>query len=318
MRLLEAVDAFLTATRADGRSPKTVDSYRRKLKPLTDFLGDVPVEAITADDLRKYITDLMDRRTRWREHPKHREREGGLSPFTIAGHVRALKRLFNWLEGEGVITNNPARRIKTHQPKQRTLKAVSVEDFLALLNTTQGEGVSDLRDRAIILFLADTGCRIGGLCGLRLDDLDLEEEVAFVTEKGEKTRPVPFTTVTAEALRAWLAVRPDAGEYVFVSLGNKAVGRLTPNGVRQMLRRRAKQAGITRPVNPHAFRHAFAREYLLNGGDLATLADLLGHSSVEVTRFFYARFRYKELKEKHDRHSPVARLVEKGGLRVRS
>jgi integrase/recombinase XerC len=211
-----------------------------------------------------------------------------------------------------MIEANPTRRIKTPQPKRREPKGIDLKDFLKLLATTEGESVADLRDRAIVLFLADTGCRVGGLCGLRVADIDLKAGLATLTEKGEKTRLVPFTSTTAEALGEWLKVRPqDRGPWLFVSLGNKASGGLSTNGVAQMLRRRARLAGVTGAVNPHSFRHAFAREFLLSGGDLATLADLLGHSSIEVTKA-YAIFTVQELKEKHRRHSPVARLLGGG------
>ena len=76
-----------------------------------------------------------------------------------------------------------------------------------------------------------------------------------------------------------------------------------------MLRRRAKQADVEGRANPHSFRHALAREYLMDGGDLASLSDLLGHSSVEVTKKSYAVFSVAELQAKHARHSPVARLL---------
>jgi integrase/recombinase XerD len=305
----EAIESLLLATEANGRSPQTVEGYRRKLKPLQTFLGNVPVEEITVNDLRRYIVHLKERSTRWADHPKHQEREGGLSPFTVASYYRALRRLFNWLQEEGILQINPMRRIKIPQLKRDEPKGIAMKNLLALLETTNGGNTADLRDRAIILFLADTGCRIAGLCGLRVQDVDFEEKLATVREKGSKARLVPFTQTTADALKAWLSVRPaEHGPWLFVSLGNKAQGRLSPNGVRQMLRRRAKIAGITGPVNPHAFRHTFAREFLLSGGDLATLSDLLGHSSVEVTKSFYALFTLQELREKHERHSPIARL----------
>ncbi len=310
MLLTEAIEALAIATRADGRSSETVGGYRRKLKPLVAFLGDVPVEEVTTGDLRRCIVHLMERTTRWSHHPKLRERAGGLSPFTVAGHVRAIKRLFNWLKGEGMIESSPTRKIRTPRPKRREPKGVAMDDFLALLATTEGGSVADRRDRAILLFLADTGCRVGGLCNLQVRSLDLEAGLAVIVEKGDKTRLVPFNPPTAEALRAWLEVRSqDQGPWLFVSLGPKARGRLSPGGVAQMLKRRAQRAGVKGPVNPHAFRHFFAREFLMNGGDLATLADLMGHSSVEVTKASYAIFTVQELKEKHRRHSPVARIL---------
>jgi len=313
MLLTEAIEALLIATRADGRSPSTVEGYRRKLKPLVAFLSDVPMEEVTTQDLRRYIISLMDRSTRWSDHPYHIEVSGGLSPFTIAGHVRAFKRLFNWLELEGEIQSNPARRIKTPQPKRREPKGTSEQDFLALLATTEAGSVVDLRDKAILLFLADTGCRVQGLCGLRVQDVDFDAMLATVTEKRDKTRLVPFMSVTAGALRAWLEVRPTHyGPWVFVGLGPKAEGALSPNGVAQMLKRRARRADVTGPVNPHSFRHAFARGFLLSGGDLGTLSDLMGHEGVEITKEWYGIFTIQELQEKHRRHSPVAQLFGGG------
>lgn len=308
MKLTEAIEALLVATRAEGRTPETIKGYRRKLKQLVVFLGDVPVEEVTVTDLRRYIGHLWERSTRWTDHPKRKEQEGDLSAFSVAGHVRSVKRLFNFLKAEGVIEASPAGRIKVPAPKQREPKAIAMQDFLALLSVTGNDSVLDKRDRAIILMLADTGCRIGGLCGLRVQDVDLVKGLATVTEKGNKTRLAPFTTPTAEALQAWLEVRPQS-PWLFVSLGSRGKGRLSPNGVAQMLRRRAEQAGVEGRVNPHSFRHAFAREFLMDGGGLAVLSDLLGHAGVEITKKSYAIFTIAELQEKHKRHSPVARLL---------
>lgn len=316
MLLEEAIQMLLIATQVEGRSPHTVEWYRRRLTPLVNFLGNVPVEQITAHDLRQYIAHLQGQKTRWSNHPKHKEREGGLSPETVSGHYRALRRLFNWLVEEEILQTNPMRKIRAPKPKQHEPKSISEKDLRALLETTKAGKPSDLRDRAIILFLADTGCRVAGLCGLRVEDIDLEQGLALVREKGNKAREVLFNPPTAEALKAWLKVRPqEYGPWLFVSLGNKAKGCLSTTGVRQMLRRRAKQAGIKGRISPHIFRHTFAREFLLNGGDLAILSQLLGHSSVTVTKSSYALFDVQELKEKHKLYSPIARLFneENGG-----
>lgn len=309
MLLSEAIEALLIATKVEGRSPRTLEAYRQKLKPLVEFLGDVQVDAITTDDLRRCIAHLMDRPTVHVGHPTRKERAGTLSPFTIASHVRAIKRLFNWLASEGKIQTNPAQRIKTPHPKRQEPKGAEWQDILALLSTTEGDALTDVRDRALILFLADTGCRVGGLCGLRVQDINLEKRMARVMEKRGKARPVFFTKATAQALAAWLAVRPqDRGAWVFVGLGNRSRGALTPSAVAKILKERGRLAGVKGPVNPHAFRHGFARYFILNGGDLGTLADILGHTSVQVTKDFYAVFTVGELQEKHQQYSPVAQL----------
>ncbi len=310
MKLSEAIEALIIATKANGRSVQTVNGYARKLKPLVTFLGDADIAAITVEDLRRFIVALRDQETLWGDHPKLQARDGKLSPFTVAGHVRALKRLFNFLESEGKLDGNPARAIKTPTPHVSQPKSIDMRDLLALLQTTEDGGLADLRDRAAILMLADTGCRVRGLCGLRLEDIDLARGVALVTEKGEKPRAVCFTDITGAALQAWLEARPgDKGPFVFVSLGPKCAGGFSTGAVGEMLKRRARKAGIEGRVNPHSFRHGFAREFLLNGGDMASLCDLMGHSSIEVTKAFYAVFTMDELRAKHRRYSPVTNIL---------
>lgn len=293
MLLTEAVEALLIATKADGRSPATIKAYRQKLGYLVKFLGDVQVEEITTNDLRRYVASLWDR---------------GLSPFTVSSRVGHLKRLFSFLIGEGIIESDPTRRIKRPKPKRGVPKGITHRDFFALLATTEEGTLADLRDRAIIFFLADTGCRVGGLCRLHVGDLDFDTGLAQVVEKGEKERFVPFLPQTAQALGDWLEVRPRQTDYVFTGLRGRSEGALTPSGVIQMLKRRAKRAGAEGPVNPHSFRHAFARDYLKSGGDLASLADLMGHEDMSITKEWYSVFTIGDLQEKHRRHSPIAQL----------
>ena len=186
MRLSEAIDALLLATQANGRSQRTVNVYGENLRYLLDALGDPPMETITVHDLRRYVSAQLARVD-----------AGELSPFTVAGRVRMLKRLFSFLADEEVLSVNPAARIKTPQPRRIIPKGISHEDLRLLLESAEGDSLADLRDRAIILFLADTGCRVGGLCGLQLGDVDIEARCAWVTEKGEKTREVYLLPMTA-------------------------------------------------------------------------------------------------------------------------
>jgi integrase/recombinase XerD len=286
-----------------------VTAYRRKLKPLVSFLGDVDVGNITVHDLREYVSSMMDVQTMYADHPYHDERQGKLSMHTVSGRVRAFKRLFNWLVEEGILDTNPTERIKTPRPRQREPKAIATEDFQALLDVTSGGDIADIRDHAIILTLADTGVRVGGLSGLSVGDVDFDNKLLTVCEKGSKTRLVPFGPLAAEALRAWLDVRPSGqGEALFVSLSTSKYGRVKPGGIGQILKRRAEQAKCNGPVNPHSFRHFFAREFLLNGGDLGDLSDLLGHEDVAVTKRWYGVFTIREIQKKHALYSPVANL----------
>ncbi len=307
MKLSEAIEALCVATRANGRSPRTVDAYREKLSHLAVYLKDPPIESITVHDLRSFVVSQMEKTTLYQNHPTRDPEAGSLSPFTVSSRVRHIKRLFNWLEDEGILDNNPARRLKVPKPKRERPKGVNYDDVVALAESIDGNQPADLRDKAMVLFLADTGCRVGGMCGLQVEDLDVQTCTAHVTEKDGRPRPLFFTPGTAEALQAWLQARPeDRGPWVFIGLGNRSSGALKPESVARILRHRAKDIGIEGPVNPHAFRHGFAREFLLRGGNLATLADILGHSNVQTTKDFYGVFTAEQLRREHSQYSPLA------------
>ena len=316
MLLSEAIEALAVATIADGRSPRTVGDYRQKLGTLLVFLGDRQVDQVTTSDLRQYIADLRTRGKRYAGHPHRPEEEGGLSPASVAGYVRCVKRLFNFLQEEEVIAGNPARRIKGTKPARGEPKGITREDLRAILKATAGDAPNEIRNHAMVLFLADTGCRVGGLVGLRLADLDMDAGTAKVIEKGDKSRRVFFSEVTRAALEAWLAIRPAAEtDSVWVKLGDKGVGPvMTTGAVNEVLRRLKATAGVKGPCNPHSFRHGFAREYLLSGGDMGTLADLMGHSDIATTWQSYAIFRTSELQAKHEKHSPIATMGREGDL----
>jgi site-specific recombinase XerD len=312
MLLSEAIDALCLATKAEGRSPRTVSSYREKLSHLVGFLGDVAVNLITTQDLRRFLAYQYDRSTLYPDHPYKDQQEGKLSPFTVSSRAVAMRRLFNWLEEEEIIDNNPVRKIKITRPKRRVPKGTSKEQILALLATCEDDGPSGVRDKAMICLLLDTGCRAGGLCGLKPEDLELEKGLALVTEKGGKTRYIMYSSpVTVEALRAWLEVRPDdRGDGLFVGFNQKSKNGLTTDGVWQMINRRAKRAGIEGPVSVHGFRHEFARTYLLAGGNLGILSQTMGHEQISTTKDYYGIFTVGELKREHQKYSPMLYLFE--------
>ncbi len=313
MRLSEAITELLEATKSAGRTPATIRSYERSLYPLLAWLGDVAIESITTRDLRRYIGTLWDRSTKWANHPGLAEVEGGLSKATIASHVKAIRRLFRWLMLEGELDINPAARLEIpkYQPKP---KGVDYDDFIKLLQTTEGGSVTDLRDRALLLTLADTGARVAEICGLTIDALDLKRGQALVTGKGDKSRFVFLSPPTVEAIENWKAVRPEVeGNYLFVALANRCYGeRLSTNGVRHVLRARAKQAGVTGRINPHSFRHGYAIQFTMRGGPTATLTDIMGHSSIEITKTFYAQFQTEQLRQQHQKYGPLAALFGDG------
>lgn len=309
MKLSSAVDLFLISVRADNLSKHTSTFYRQCLGRLVVFLNDPELASISVDHLRAFMADLRSQDIKYCNHKYRKPVAGGLSDYTLYAYATSIKRLFSWLEENEYIgpDQNPAIRLRKPKLSRSQTKDVKLDDLRALLNAARSAKPFPQRDYAIILFLIDTACRVGGLVGLRLGDLDLEKQQALVTEKGNKSRLVDFKEVTKAALIEWLAVRPAQTDYVFCS---RRGGQLTGWGVDQLLSRLKESAGIKGRANPHSFRHAFAKLYLMDGGDLATLSDIMGHSDVMVTKQFYAVFARQDVKQKHDQHSPVSRLLD--------
>ena len=278
------------------------------LRRLLDFLGeDAPVEEITLDDLRRFAAHLYERDYRYRNHHNRPEIEGGLSIHTIHGCIRAVRFLFKFLWEEGHLPQNPAARLPLPELPAPLPRGISLEGRAKLLAAAE-----TARDRAIVLLVSDTGCRAGELASLKLRDLDLEKGLAIVRGKKGRVRALFLTPPTVDALREYLKERGEGGpEEVFLGKGGRP---LTVSGLEQLMRRLKAKAGLEEPCNPHAFRHGLARDYLLDGGDMGTLSDILGHQDVKTTKMYYAVFDVKELQRAHREHSPVAQMERKGML----
>ena len=294
MKLNEAIEEFLLACKADGLKRRSVESHTDRLRRLRTLLGEHDVTEITIKDLRSYAAQLYD---------------NVLSVYTIHGHIRSLHRLFNWLQEEEIIIANPAKRIRLPRLPDLPPKAISVNDLRCMIETAkkQKSEWKRKRDVAILSFLADTGCRLNGLVGIKTEHVELESRRSKVYEKRDKWRYVFIKLCTVEVLKTWLEQRRKMitlESQHALWLSNKGTP-LTRFGVQNMLKKLKSDANITGPANAHAFRHRFAISYLLDGGDLATLADLLGHEDVAITKKYYARFQIKELQMMHDRHSII-------------
>lgn len=317
MKLEQAVRQFIDAAEADGLRPKTVAWYRTMLQPLVKMYGGHEVTTITPVNLRQCITELRNRDVRYESGAASRPAApGGLRQDTIAAHVRGFHRFWNWATAEYSLPGNPMANIKRPPMIEPKPKGITPEDFEALfLATWKGEARRGKRNRAILAFLYDTGCRAGGLLSLERDRLDLLNRRAIVREKGNKERTVFFGHETADLLREWLAVHPGTTSAVFCSIHHRGSGQpMSDTSLNTMLERLKAAAGVKGRVNPHSFRHAFAREFVKNGGDLSMLQKIMGHSDVSVTARYYAVFSVDELADSHDQFTPgqvLARLRPK-------
>lgn len=287
MDINDKISEWLLACRANGNSPNTIKQREMVMRVfIRQFQGDY----YNVSDVRRYVVWLRDY----------------YNGHTPNDHVRVLKTFFGWCETE-YGDDNPMARIKTPKQPPPTVRAITSSDFVRLFNATLDNALGT-RNRAILAFLADTGARVGGVENLKISDIDIDARRATVTEKGNKQRVVVFTQYTGALLHIWLAERGHhEHDYVWTSETNE---RLTHWGIRLMLKRLKSRAGVEGRVNPHAFRHSFARTYLESGGDLATLAKLLGHATISYATTVYAVFSLDELAEIHKKHSPITRVLD--------
>ena len=289
--LSEAVGEFILDQSVSMNSPETVRWYSTILNSMLSHFGpQLPIALITPHDLREYIKSLRDR----------------LADASVRSHTTALLAFWAWSSRE-YSTPNPAGNIKRPKPGKAAPRSAMAGDLIKLLDYLDGSTDVNVRDRAMLVLLADTGMRVGGLATLTLDRLSVADQFCIVTEKGHDVRRVPFTAYPARMLQLWLNLRATNSDSVFV---NMFTGEpLTTGGITQRFKYLKRKVGITGRINPHSWRHAFARAYLEAGGDIVTLARLLGHKDVNTTAAYYAVFSDRELADLQAKYSPLRRLL---------
>jgi site-specific recombinase XerD len=269
--LTENALGFTLHLAAGNKSPNTIKAYREAVDQLARFLADkgMPqaVANIRREHVEAFIQDQLDR----------------LRPASAANRYRSLQQFFRWLVDEGELRESPMVRMKPPAVPETPPPVITEDQLNALVRACAGSGFDERRDKAIILILLDTGIRLAEISGLRPEDVEIPRAPATTTlkvvGKGRRPRTVAVGRDAASALQWYLKVRSGhaAAREPWLWLGLK--GKFTPNGIAQMLRRRARQAGIGPGLHPHLFRHTFAHMYLAGGGQEGDLMQLAGWRS---------------------------------------
>ena len=273
--LLTWIEAFLVDRKAQGMAKGTIYFYQKKLKLFIDFcearvISDIT--DITPSFLRKYMLYLED--TGHNEGGRH-------------ACYRALKTFMYWwedeLEPEG--WKNPIRRVKPPRLSVSTLESANIDDIKTMVANSDGSFYGK-RDKAILLSLLDTGARAKEFLSINIDDFNYKTGEILIREgKGRKFRIVFLGKKSRRTVRSFLRVRRDEDNAMWVL---KSGDRLTYSGLRQIVRRRAKQAGVTTP-SLHSFRRAFALNMLRAGVDIFSIQKLMGHADLQVLRRYLAQ-----------------------------
>jgi integrase/recombinase XerC len=295
--LARAVEDYLAELHRHNASAHTLRNYRLDLEQFTAYLtppdGDPP--ALAAIDLlllREWLGGLF---------------QAGLTPVTIRRKLAALRSFFKFLLREGRVTRNEARLLRT--PKApKTLPAVPTAEHTNRL--VDGVAQNDLnrpfpeRDLVIFEFLYGCGLRVSELCGLTLDDFDLDEQWIRVRGKGKKERLVPYAAKAAEALARYLPQRT-AATGVRSLLTNFRGGPLGADSVRRIVKRYSMLLAGDSSLHPHTLRHAYATHLLADGADLRAIQELLGHAQLSTTQK-YTQMSLTDLMRVYDQAHPKA------------
>ncbi|MDB5165145.1 MAG: xerD [Candidatus Saccharibacteria bacterium] len=266
-----------------GRSAKTAENYKLYLERFVEFTGDITVDKITSEIIRKYRLWL---------NRYSNDNDDSLAIITQSYHLIALRGFLTYLSGRDIVSLSPEKiKLPKVSRKQVTfLHYDEVERLLAQIPLTNEVG---LRDRAIIELLFSSGLRVSELVNLNRDHVNTKRREFMVRGKGQKDRPVFIGTATAERVNEYLAARLDNLPPLFLSYSRNNIAgtggdyrRLTSRSIQRLISQYARLAGITKHVSPHTMRHSFATDLLMNGADIRSVQSMLGHSSISTTQVY--------------------------------
>jgi integrase/recombinase XerC len=212
------------------------------------------------------------------------------SASTALNKHKALQQFFKWLVYDAEeIDRSPMERVRAPRTPQRLIPVLPDDDTRRVLDTCRTKSFVDLRDAAIIRLFANTGARLSEVGNLHLDDVDLNVDAVRYRGKGDKERRVRIGPRAARAISRYLRARAKhtTTELPQVWLAARGQRPLAPNGIKLMLKRRGVAAGLT-GVHAHRWRHNFAHEWKLAGGDTGDLMLLMGWSSDDMARHYGA------------------------------
>ncbi len=277
-------------------SPHTLRGYRTDLEQFRRYLAGAGLDRLEDVDARAVRGWLA------RLHAR------GLDPSSVARKLAAARSWFRFLVRRGRLPRSPAADIRGPRLPRKLVSFLPADETSALLD---GPALG-ARDAAILELLYATGLRVSELAGLDVDDVDRAQRTVRVLGKGRRERMVPFGARAARALDTYLGLRGGAPGPLFLSGRGR---RLGVRSLHDLVRRRARQAGISRRVSPHTLRHTFATHLLDAGADLRLIQDLLGHRRLATTQR-YTHVGSAQLMRVYDAAHPRARAGGEAGLRA--
>ena len=278
-----------------NRSVKTRENYERYLRKFLEFAKIKNPEEISEDLVRDFRL-YLNRQPASRNSSKDKN----IEKITQSYYLIALRNFLKFLAKRNVKTL-AADKIELPKIGQRQISVLDYSDLERLIAAPKNSDLRSLRDKAILETFFSTGLRLSELVSLNRY-LDFDRGEISVKGKGGKIRVVFLSDSAKKAIKNYLNKRNDAEEALFISLTKaknpKVLGRITPRAVERLIDHYGKVAGIGQKIHPHQLRHAFATDLLINGADLRSVQELLGHANISTTQI-YTHLTNKELKEVH-------------------
>lgn len=299
------------SNRADGKSQKTVQWYNDMLRAFSLYIrakrlgGNI--SAFNIEVARGYILYLRHR-PKFEGHPYTPQQDQPLSPKTVQCHVRALRAFSSWLYREGYTGENRLKNLKLPKAPVTVVEPLTPDEIRGITSGINKNSYAGIRNHVIVVTALDTGLRASEIAGIKLGRLNLQVGYIKVMGKGAKERIVPIGKFVQMTIWHYIdKVRPrpfdNECDNLFLSRDARPI---TVNTIKLVFSRLAKKSGVQR-LHAHLCRHTFAINYLLNGGDIFSLKEILGHTTLDMVNH-YLHFTSAQITEQHHKYSPMDKL----------
>jgi len=277
-------------------SQLTIKNYDHYLKRFLEFAGDIDPKNIDLNTVRKYRLFL----SRFTD-PKTKK---GLKRVTQNYFMIALRAFLRYLARVDIETLSP-EKVELGEAEPRPLKILDDAHLKQLLDAPDVTKKDGIRDRAILETLFSTGLRVSELASLNRDTINLNRKEFGIIGKGGKERVVFISDSAADWLQKYLDVRKDSFKPLFIRFqgridpsDNGQSMRLSPRSIERTVEKYVKNLGFAVKATPHTLRHSFATDLLINGADIRSVQEMLGHSNISTTQI-YTHVTNKHLKDVH-------------------
>jgi integrase/recombinase XerD len=293
----QAAKSYLLHKRSLNLSPRSLEFYEEALRHFERTFRNQNIQM----DLQRMSARQI------KEHYIGYMLEHGLASHTINNRIRACKTFFRFLYEERMIKQPIFDQLRLIAAEKKMIQTLTKEQVLALLNQPDRNTFTGFRDYTIMMLLLETGMRISECLALELGDVLLKDrELIIRMGKGRKARRVPIQKTCIQILQQYIAARGELDtKALFVNVEDERLGKRT---IQENIQEYGKSAGIEGVrVSPHTFRHTMAKFYIINGGDIFTLQKILGHSTLDMVRYYVELFS-TDIKDQHQKYSPVENM----------